>query len=78
MEDKKSIIVCEDGFVWKVLSEEEADKVFDSGVFELYRVDSGDYVDTLIESKYDIRKAFEYGHNVCIEVGFIPKIVGLR
>lgn len=78
MDNQKNIIVCEDGFVWKVLSEEEADKVFISSIFELYRLDSGDYADTLIESKYDIRKAFEYDHYVCIEVGFIPKIVGLR
>lgn len=75
MDNKNSIIVCDDDFVWKALSEEEACKVFDSGIFELYKVYSKDWSDALITTKEEIREALANGNFVCIEVGFHPRKV---
>lgn len=73
MDNKNSIIVCDDGFVWKALSEEEAYKVFDSGIFELYKVYSKDWSDALITTKEEIGEALANGDFVCIDVGFHPR-----
>lgn len=69
--DRKNIIICDDGFVWKILSEEEAYKVFDSEVFELYQIHP-DGSDSLISEKDGIHETLMYGNYVCIEVGSLP------
>lgn len=70
-----SLIVFSDGFVWKILSNEKAYKIWVSAEnedFELYKVRVDDESESSIESLEDLQDALKQGHYVCIEVGKLP------
>lgn len=76
-----SLIVFSDGFVWKILSNEKAYKIWVSAEnedFELYKVRVDDESESSIESLEDLQDAFKQGHYVCIEVGKLPYSIGLN
>lgn len=76
-----SLIVFSDGFVWKILSNEKAYKIWVSAEnedFELYKVRVDDESESLIESLEDLQDTFKQGHYVCIEVGKLPYSIGLN
>ena len=76
-----SLIVFSDGFVWKILSNEKAYKIWVSAEnedFELYKIRMDDESESLIESLEDLQDAFKQGHYVCIEVGKLPYSIGLN
>jgi hypothetical protein len=76
-----SLIVFSDGFVWKILSNEKAYKIWVSAEnedFELYKVRVDDESESLIESLEDLQDALKQGHYVCIEVGKLPYSIGLN
>lgn len=69
------LIVFSDGFVWKRLSREAAEKLWNSVIsheFELYWVRTDDESEAAIERFKDIERAFECDDYVCIEVGKLP------
>nr|DAI00608.1 MAG TPA: hypothetical protein [Caudoviricetes sp.] len=65
------IIVFSDGFVWKILSKETAERLWnlDMNDFEMFWVRTYDESEASIESLDQINRAFECGDYVCIEVG---------
>lgn len=64
------MIICEDGFVWKLISREQAEQIIKNEIFEVYAVDDNEQ-DYLIDS---IDKLERVGsHALAIEVGFINK-----
>lgn len=76
-----SLIVFSDGFVWKILSNEKAYKIWvlaENEDFELYKVRVDDESESSIESLEDLQDAFKQGHYVCIEVGKLPYSIGLN
>jgi hypothetical protein len=58
-----------DGFIWRILSEEEAIHMFESGEYDLYLL-YGDGSEALIYSREELSGALERGMDVAIEVGF--------
>jgi hypothetical protein len=69
------IIVFSDGFVWKVLSKDTAERLWKSNMndFELFWVRTCDESEASIESFEQINLVFECGDYVCIEVGQLPQ-----
>jgi hypothetical protein len=60
-------ITKEDNFVWKIVNEEQAEKLFD--IFELYELHEGG--ESLIQSYEDLLDLLKSGAEIGIEVGFI-------
>jgi hypothetical protein len=60
--------ITKDNFVWKLLTQEQAEYLFAFGLFELYELHDDD-TETLIKTYDEISLAKEIG----IEVGFINK-----
>jgi hypothetical protein len=67
---KPSMIkVTKDNFVWKLLSETQAELIFASGLFSIYRLYYDD-TEALIETFDEIREAIEDELQIGIEVGY--------
>jgi hypothetical protein len=64
-------IKIRENFVW-LLVNEKAKEVFASGLFEVYKLHD-DGSESLCESYADINDALEYGLDLGIEVGEIPR-----
>lgn len=62
--------ITKDGFIWKMLTSEEAKAIFNIGLFELYEVNTEDDSETLIETFDDLILAMK-GGSIGIEVGSI-------
>lgn len=63
--------ITKDGFIWLLVTD-KAKEIFNSGLFELYRLyDDGSDAEGLIESMDDLNEALEQGMNIGIEVGFL-------
>lgn len=62
------IKVTEDKFVWKIVTELQAECIFASKLFELYIL-YNDGSESLIETFDEIREATELGLKIAIEVG---------
>jgi hypothetical protein len=61
--------ITKDNFVWKIVTQEQAEFLFSLGLFELYELHDDD-TETLIENYDEISLANKIG----IEVGFIDKV----
>lgn len=57
-----------DGYIWFVVSQEQAEKIFINEIFELYKLYS-DGSEALIEEFSEIESAFDKGIKVAIEIG---------
>jgi len=62
--------VTQDNFVWKLVTQEQAEFIFSLELFNLYTLHSDDS-ESLIETFDEIKTIFENGAKVGIEVGFI-------
>tara|TARA_R110000796_G_scaffold59371_1_gene136796 strand:+ start:6327 stop:6566 length:240 start_codon:yes stop_codon:yes gene_type:complete len=68
---RKTIKITEsDNFVWKVLTEQEAEDVISNGAFSLYALHDDDS-EGLISDESELQEHLEQGTEVGIEVGFI-------
>jgi replicative DNA helicase len=63
-------ITTEDNFIWKLVTQEQAEIIFASELFDLYELRDDDS-ESLIETFDEIKAIFENGDSVGIEVGFI-------
>jgi hypothetical protein len=68
----KNMKVTQDNFVWKLVTEEQAEIIFSLEIFDLYAIYYDDS-ESLIENYDEIRSTFAKGIKVGIEVGFIKK-----
>ena len=57
-------------FIWKIVTQEQAEIIFASELFDLYELRDDDS-ESLIEAFSEIKAIFENGNKVGIEVGFI-------
>lgn len=64
---------CTDGFVWLLITPEQARKLWKTDVFTLYRLYDDDS-EAEIESDKDLEEAIERGYQIGIEVGFISQL----
>tara|TARA_R110000868_G_scaffold312096_1_gene573028 strand:- start:674 stop:883 length:210 start_codon:yes stop_codon:yes gene_type:complete len=64
--------ITKDNFVWKLLTEEQAEWVFFLDIFELYELLDDDS-ERLVNNEEEIKAIFEIGGSVGIEVGHINK-----
>jgi replicative DNA helicase len=62
--------ITRDNFVWKLVTEDQAEFIFSLELFPLYALHS-DESESLIETFDEIKTIFENGEKVGIEVGFI-------
>jgi len=62
--------ITKDNFVWKLLTEEQAEWVFFLDIFELYELLDDDS-ERLVNNEEEIKAIFEIGGSIGIEVGFI-------
>jgi len=62
--------ITQDNFVWKLVTQEQAEFIFSLELFNLYTLHSDDS-ESLIETFDEIKTIFENGAKVGIEVGFI-------
>ena len=69
------MIVFSDGFVWKILSKDIAEQLWNSDMndFEIFWVRTYDESEASIESFDQINNAFSFWDYVCIEVGQLPQ-----
>ena len=63
-------ITAEDNFVWKLVTQEQAEFIFSLELFPLYALYNDDS-ESLIETFDEIKAIFENGDSIGIEVGFI-------
>lgn len=66
----KRVKITEDGFVWKVLTKNEAKAVLDSGCFSLYALYEDD-TEREITTYEELDTHLRHGEYVGMEVGFI-------
>lgn len=64
---------CADGFVWLLITPEQARKLWEIDVFTLYRLYDDDS-EAEIESDKDLEETVERGYQIGIEVGFISQL----
>lgn len=64
--------IIKDGFVWKLLTAEEAEKLWDLDIFEIYKLYDDDS-EGLIETKEQLEEALGCGCQLGIEVGKLPE-----
>jgi len=64
--------ITKDNFVWKLVTEDQAEFILSLGLFDLYVLQDDDS-EHLIEDYDEIRSTFAKGLKVGIEVGFINK-----
>lgn len=70
---EQKIKICSDGFVWLVVSHEQARKLYKADVISLFTLYSDDS-EAMIESEEKLKEAVGKGLRIGIEVGFIPKL----
>lgn len=69
----KTIIVADDGFIWKRISPYQAKQLFYNKMpIELYVVHD-DGVEELVENVYHLAEAVVLDLNICIEVGLLEE-----
>jgi len=61
-----------DNFIWKLVTQEQAEIIFASELFDLYELRDDDS-ESMIETFDEIKAIFENGDSVGIEVGHITK-----
>ena len=61
----------QDGFVWKLITAEEARKIWDVELFEIYKLYDDDS-EGLIESEERLLEEITGGAKLAIEVGKLP------
>ena len=66
----KKLDITTDGFVWLPISEEQAIKIFNNEIEDIY-VLCDDGADWLIESIEEITEAIQSGCQVCLKVGHL-------
>lgn len=64
---------CSDGFVWLLVTLDQARKLWKANVFTLYRLYDDD-TEAEIESEEDLEMAIEQGCQIGIEVGFVSQL----
>jgi hypothetical protein len=64
---------CTDGFVWLLITPEQARKLWETDVFTLYRLYDDD-TEAEIESEEDLEETIEHGYQIGIEVEFISQL----
>lgn len=62
--------ITKDNFVWKLVTQDQAEFIFSLELFDLYTLHS-DNSESLIEDFDEIKTIFDNGAKVGIEVGFI-------
>lgn len=70
---EQKIIICPDGFVWLVVSHEQARKLYKADAISLFTLYSDDS-EAMIESEEKLEEAVGKGLQIGIEVGFIPEL----
>lgn len=65
-------MIIRDGFVWLSVAD-RAKEIFESRLFEVYKLHE-DGSESLCESYADIDDALEYGLDLAVEVGHLPKV----
>ena len=68
----KMIKVTRDNFVWRLITQEQAEIIHCMKLFDLYEL-RDDESESLIETFDEIKAIFENGNSVGIEVGFVKK-----
>lgn len=64
-----------DGFVWKLITAEEARKIWDAEIFEIYKLYDDDS-EGLIESEEQLLEEIAAaGSQLAIEVGNLPNMI---
>lgn len=63
---------CSDGFVWKILSYQEAQLIFKLEIFDIYSL-YDDESEILIETSKELEAVIDTGLDVGIEVGHLIK-----
>lgn len=64
------LISNNDGFIWKKITQKQAEVIFANNLFDLYIVQS-DFKEIPIETVKNLLIAFEEKSDVCIQVGHI-------
>lgn len=64
---------CSDGFVWLLITHDQARRLWEVDVFTLYRLYDDD-AEAEIESEKDLERTIERGCQIGIEVGFISQL----
>lgn len=63
--------ITKDGFVWKCISAEEARKIWDADLFEIFILYDDDS-EGLVETPEQLKEASERGCRFGVEVGKLP------
>lgn len=63
-----------DGFVWKLITAEEARKIWDAEIFEIYKLYDDDS-EGLIESEEQLLEEIAAGSQLAIEVDNLPSMI---
>lgn len=66
--------ITRDGFVWKLITAEEARKIWDAEIFEIYKLYDDDS-EGLIESEERLLEEIAAGSQLAIEVGNLPNAI---
>ena len=67
--------ITRDGFVWKLITAEEARKIWDAEIFEIYKLYDDDS-EGLIESEERLLEEIAVvGSQLAIEVGNLPNMI---
>lgn len=66
--------ITRDGFVWKLITAEEARKIWDAEIFEIYKLYDDDS-EGLIESEERLLEEIAAGSQLAIEVGNLPSMI---
>lgn len=71
---EQNIKICADGFVWLVVSSEQARKIFKEDIIALYIL-YNDESEGMIENEERLEDAITRGCQIGIEVGFISEMI---
>lgn len=71
---EQNIKICADGFVWLVVSSEQARKIFKEDILALYIL-YNDESEGMIENEERLEDAITRGCQIGIEVGFISEMI---
>ncbi|WP_373804333.1 hypothetical protein [Bacteroides heparinolyticus] len=66
--------VTKDGFVWKLITGDEARKIWDAELFEIYKLYDDDS-EGLIENEERLQEEIAAGSQLAIEVGNLPNAI---
>lgn len=71
---EQNIKICADGFVWLIVSSEQARKIFKEDILTLYIL-YDDESEGVIENEERLEDAIARGCQIGIEVGFISEMI---